>query len=435
MRASLVVSVRRVGLAAALMSTTAVASNGQLPNASAAAFAMGGNFTALARGFEAIAWNPANLGMPGRPSFSFGAAIAGGNVGLAPIDFTMLHKFSGQVVDSATRASWVQQARIAGGQRGTGDAGLTPLAFTIGPLGFQYGGSVYTSLNLSPDAWEALLFGNAGNNSGQPRTLDFTGTSVRIGAFSAGAMSLALPLPIRFTAGLLSNEHAAFAVTGKYVTGHALVLAEDNGRALASDIRLRFPLIAQDSSYNGTLGNGIGTDVSFAWSGGAWRFGVLAENVFNSFKWDTTKLAYRPGTGSLNADSSSINFDQQTYANAPTSLRDIVAAQAFAPATAVGAAFALTNSLTVTADMKMHYGGANAIVIGPKSRVGVGAEWRLLPFLPIRAGVASLTDGWQAGAGAGLRFLGFELGVSSSIRQIGAARQSGIMVGLIGIGR
>jgi hypothetical protein len=302
-------------------------------------------------------------------------------------------------------------------------------------LGFQFGGSVYTNVNLSPDAWEAVLFGNAGNNSGQPKTLDFTGTSVRVGAFSAGAVSLALPIPISFTGGILSNEHVAFAVTGKYVTGHALVVAEDNGSALANDLQLRFPLIAPDTNYNGTLGTGMGTDVSFAWSGGPLKLGVLAENVFNSFKWDTTKLAYRPGTGSFNADSSSTNFDQQIYANAPQSLRAIVAAQAFAPATAVGAALKLTKSLTVTADLKMHFGSDDAIIIGPKSRVGVGAEWRLLPFLPLRAGVASVTDGWQAGAGVGLRLLGFELGMSSSIRQIGAARQSGIMVGLIGIGR
>jgi hypothetical protein len=436
MRATIRISMRRLPLALALASIGAAPLAAQLPNASTAAFAMGGNFTAMARGFEAVAWNPANLAMPGRPFISFGAAIAGGNMGLAPIDFTTLHKFSGKVVDSATRASWIDKAKLAGGQRANIDGGLTPIAFTLGPVGFQYGGSVYTNVNLSPDAWESWLFGNAGNNGGQPKTLDFTGTSVRIGAFSAAALSYAHGIPINLTNGILPDEHAAIGVTAKYVMGHALVIAEDNGSTFGgSDILLRFPVILPDSNYNGTLGNGTGVDLSLAWSGGPWKMGVLAENVFNAFKWDTTVLAFAPGTGGFVQNSSSTNFDQQPYATAPKALRDIVAAQAFKPAVSVGAALKVTGSLTLTADMKTTLGGEEAIVVGPKSRFGIGAEWRLLPFIPLRAGVASVTDGWQAGAGVGVHLLGFEVGVASSIRRIGAAQQSGVMIGLVGIGR
>jgi hypothetical protein len=436
MRAFLRVSIRRVSLVATLASAGAASVDAQLPNASTAAFAMGGNFTAMARGFEAVAWNPANLAMPGRPFISFGAAIAGGNLGLAPIDFTTLHKFSGQVVDSATRVSWVDQAKLAGGQRAKIDAGLTPIAFTIGPVGFQFGGSVYTNVNLSPDAWESVLFGNAGRSGGQPKTLDFTGTSVRIGAFSAAALSYAHGIPINLTNGVLSDERAAIGITAKYVMGNVLVVAEDAGSTFGgSDILLRFPVILPDSNYNGTLGNGVGADLSLAWSGGPWKVGLLAENVFNAFKWDTTVLAFAPGTGVFSPDTNGTNWDQVSYNSAPKSLRDIVAAQAFKPAISVGAALKVTSSLTLTADMKTTLGGDEAIVIGPKSRFGIGAEWRVLPFLPLRAGVASVTDGWQAGAGFGVHVLGFEIGVASSIRRVGAAQESGVMIGLLGIGR
>jgi hypothetical protein len=428
---------RCVGLAGILVAIGARAANAQLPNASTAAFAMGGNFTAMARGFEAVAWNPANLAMPGRPFFSFGAVIAGGNLGLAPVDFTTLHKFSGQLVDSATRVSWIDQARLFGGERIKVDAGLTPIAFTLGPVGFQLGGSVYTNVNLSPDAWESWNFGNAGNNGGQPKTLDFTGTSVRIGAFSVAALSYAHGLPISLTNNLLSDEKVAIGVTAKYVMGNALVVAEDAGSAIgASDtLQLRVPVILPDSNYHGTLGNGVGADVSLAWSGGPWKVGMLAENVFNAFKWDTTVLAFAPGTGAFTSDTNDTNWDQVAYSSAPKNLRDIVAAQAFKPAFTIGAALKVTSSLTLTADMKKTFGGDEAIVIGPKSRFGIGAEWRVLPFIPLRAGVASVTDGWQAGAGVGVHVLGFEVGVATSIRQIGAARQSGVMIGLIGIGR
>src|SRR5207302_2979973 len=132
-------SMRRVGFSLTIATMMSAVANAQLPNASAAAFGMGGNFTAIARGYEAVAWNPANLAMPGRPAVSFGAVILGGNMGLAPIDFTALHKFSGQLIDSATRVSWIDEARLAGGQRLRADLGVTPIAFSIGPVGFQYG--------------------------------------------------------------------------------------------------------------------------------------------------------------------------------------------------------------------------------------------------------------------------------------------------------
>ena len=39
------------------------AAGAQLPNASVGAFGMAGAYTAVARGADAVAWNPANLGI------------------------------------------------------------------------------------------------------------------------------------------------------------------------------------------------------------------------------------------------------------------------------------------------------------------------------------------------------------------------------------
>jgi hypothetical protein len=432
-------SIRRVSLAAVFLSSAGVAS-AQLPNASAAAFGMAGNFTAIARGYEAVAWNPANLAMPGRPFLSVGLGIAGGSVGLDPVDVKMLHDFSGRVIDSATKASWVDNARLSGGQRVRLDGGLTPLAFSLGPIGFQVGGSAYSTVNFSADAWELFLFGNAGNSGNQPKTIDLSGTRASLGVVSAAAMSFAMPVPINLTGGLFANERAAIGITGKYVMGNSLVLIQDDGSVLGgSDLELRLPAIIPDSNYNGTLGNGTGMDLSLAWSGGPWKIGVLAENVFNTFRWDTTTLASVSGTGLFSGSSGSDNSvdfeDQQSFSAAPAALRDAVTKQQFKPAVTIGGAFNVMPSLTLTADMKTSLGGDEAIVIGPKSRFGVGAEWRVIPIIPLRAGVASVTDGWQAGAGIGVRLLGYEFGLSTSIRRRGQANESGMMFGVVGIGR
>jgi hypothetical protein len=446
MRAFLHVSARAAS-AAMILLTIPDAAPAQLPTASSAAVAMGGNFTAIARGFEAIALNPANLAMPGRPGFSLGVAIAGANAGMAPIDLNALHKFSGRLVDSVTRVSWVDQSKLAGGQRGRVDAGVTWLAMTVGPIGVQLGSTAYTNINLSPDAWESVLFGNAGRTGGQPKTLDFAGTTLRSAAFTTGGLSFALPIPINITNGILSDEHAAIGITAKGIVGHGLAVAQDDGSSIdPTNMQLRFPVVTvrtdqlvgspiPQSDYNGVAGVGVGADLAASWSGGPWRVGLLAENVFNTFKWDTTKLAFMPGTGSFTIDSSQTNFDQQAYAGAPQALRDIVDGQKYKPAISLGAALKISNALTLTGDIKKSLGSDESIIIGPRSRFGFGAEFRILPMLPLRAGIASVSDGWQAGAGFGLQVLGFELGVASTIRQIGAARQSGVMVGLVGIGR
>jgi hypothetical protein len=351
------------------------------------------------------------------------------------------------VVPQATRDEWVQQARLAGGQKIRVDGGLTYLGLSLGPVGIQAGSSFYNTMNLSPDAFEAVLLGNADPATLQPKTLDFTGTSVRIGAFSTGAASFAMGLPFKILGGTLPNEKMTIGITGKYVVGHGLVLAEDLGSTFGpGGNQLQFPTIgvrtndsltlalgAQD--YKGNAGSGMAGDVSLAWNGGPWRVGVLAENVFNAFKWDTTMLAYMPGTGTFNGAENDTDFDQQPFGAAPQALRDLVTAQKFTPAITIGGAFRLTSRLTLTADMKTVTGGDEAIVIGSKLRYGVGAEFRYIPFIPIRAGVASVTDGWQAGIGAGIHLLGLEISAATSIRRRGAATESGVMLGVIGIGR
>jgi hypothetical protein len=298
------------------------------------------------------------------------------------------------------------------------------------------------NFDLSPDAFEAAMFGNAGLNGGQAKSLNLAGTGVESAVISAAAVSFALPLPFKFTAGVLGSEHLAIGITGKYVLGNALVIAQDGGSVIgANSLTYTFPTIGpkgldSTDTYDPAtgLGTGTGADVSAAWSAGRWRVGALMENVFNSFKWDTTKLAYTTGSGYFDKDTSYSNNGEKPYGQAPVTLRNRIAAQQFKPALNVGVAFKATDFLTITADMHQQTGGDDAISIGPKNRMGVGAELRIIPFIRLRGGVASVTDGWQAGAGVGLHLLGYELGMSGSVRRRGAANEAGVMIGLVGIG-
>ena len=55
---------------AALLLLSSSQAFAQLPSFSTRSVALGGGYTASAKGFEAIAWNPALLAMPGHPGFS-----------------------------------------------------------------------------------------------------------------------------------------------------------------------------------------------------------------------------------------------------------------------------------------------------------------------------------------------------------------------------
>ena len=75
---------RAAAMAMALTLVTAASVAAQVPNASAAATGLSGAYIARARGYDAVAWNPANLGMPGNPSFSFGALALSGSTHRGP---------------------------------------------------------------------------------------------------------------------------------------------------------------------------------------------------------------------------------------------------------------------------------------------------------------------------------------------------------------
>ena len=73
----------------------------QLPQASATALGLGFNTTASARGFAALANNPAGLSMDDGPGFSLAVAAVAVETGLGPITLRDLVDYEGQLVPDA----------------------------------------------------------------------------------------------------------------------------------------------------------------------------------------------------------------------------------------------------------------------------------------------------------------------------------------------
>lgn len=409
-------------IALATLATARIAS-AQQPNASAAAYGMAGNYQAAATGGDAVAWNPAMLGVGGG-GFSLSLLSGGILTGLGPVKLTDITKFGGDTIPVATKEAWLKLIG-AGNETGGANAGLSIFALSFGPVALQAGLSGTGDANLNQDVAEAILYGNAGR-TGSPKNLSFNGSSMNGSSFATGAASVAIPLPLSLMGPL---DKISMGLTVKYVQGLAVARAQDNSSSItSSNVAVAFPVIFTDSTHVGNAGSGVGVDLGLAWNSGGTTVGATVRNVMNTFKWSTTALSSTPGTVTFDGTKNVNNFDPAPYAAAPAAMRAALEDEKFKPEIAAGIAHR-GGSYTLTADASSRVG--DGIDVSPKTHLGVGVEYRAIPLLSLRAGAAAVTDGAQAAAGLGLKLGPAEIGFGMSVRSLKNNTQYGAMVSLL----
>lgn len=376
---------------------------GQLPSASTAVLGTANNYTALARGFTAIALNPAGLGMPGNPGFSLTFLPVQVKAGLNAISLADIAALEGMTIPVATKEEWLQSVINEGSLAARAGVAVTELALSAGPIGLQISTVANVNAALGPDAVELYLFGNAGR-TGTPRDMTLEGTKGDGWAVTTAALAFGLPLP---GVGIKGGSFAAGA-TLKYTVGHAVVAVRDDGSTITADpigIALTLPSIAPVSdTFNAKNGTGMGLDLGVAWEGSTWTLSAALQNLFHTFQWELDDHAYRPGTVVADSDSTVTDFDPIAVESAPLAFRNELLAQRFGTALNLGVAFRPSDRLVVTADLRT--GGGETLVLGEGSHIGVGVELRLLSFLPLRGGFSRVSGGAVHFAGG----LGLELG-------------------------
>ena len=400
-------------IAGLLTAAFATSASAQLPSASTRALGMGDNFTAVARGYAAVSWNPAMLGLPGNPGVSLALLPVRGIAGLGPVTLKDFKDYGGQFVPTDVREQWLQHIETKGKEQGTGGADATLLALQIGRFAVQVSSLFRGVADLAPGAAELLFFGNAGR-TGEPRAFTLTNSSVRAHAESTVAASYAIPLG-KGTA----TSHTSIGITGKYTIGHFLMMGMDQGSTTTTEpsLDVNFPVVGTSTkNFDANAGNGFGLDVGFAMRRGTLTLGAVVQNVVNTFKWDQTKLVFRQGTATFDANTKVSNFDEMPFAQAPANLQALVSDSAkFKPTIGAGAAVEVSRKLTVSADFRARV-GETSIEQEPKVHAGLGAEFRFIPILPIRVGVAGVTGGFQVGGGLGLNLGPLNLAASIASR-------------------
>lgn len=426
---------RAVAVLGWLIPGAAVAQVGSpLPQSSA----MGDNYTALARGLAAPAWNPAGLGLPDNPFVSFAVFPVNFNAGLSPVTPGDLARYEGQLVPRAVRMDWLEAIDGEGGEKGTIGADVTYLALSVGNFAVSASTSVRGRVDMAPDVAEIFFFGNAGL-TGEPGDYNLEASSFEAAGISTLAVSAAIPL--RLTLGPPPDQHFAVGATLTYTVGNFLVLGQENESSLQSNplrVDVQFPLVHTEfpnDSAGRTFGDvvnngaGIGLDVGGAWQGGIFGVGVVIRNLFNTFDWDPEHLRFRDGSGIWTADTAYTSFEARDISDAPPELVErIDRLYTFSPVLAVGVTALVLPNLTVTGDVR--HALEDNLDVGTRSHVGVGAELEALSILPLRAGLAWISGGYRVSGGLGVRMGPFQLAVAGVVRKTQLGSDAGGSFGL-----
>lgn len=377
----------------------------QLPSASAAALGAGDAYTALARGFNAVAWNPAGLAMTGNPRFSMTLLPVRAVGSFGPVSLKDLKDYEGVVVPADVKEAWLQKIEEEGSQSAAFQAGVTELGLSIGSFAVHVGTQATVVADMGPGAMELLFFGNAGR-TGEPRPITGEGSA------AVGVASTTVGLSFGKTISGTPGSKLAIGVTGKYTMGHGLFVATDAGTNItASPIagEVLFPTVMPitDEDRGATInnGNGIGFDLGLGLERGPWTFGFAVQNVFHTFKWDASNFEFQRNYWNIDTDSS----DTETYPlESSPELTRIIEDLRFKPVIAAGAAWKPAGRITLSGDLRMRT-DEDGLEGGPKRFLGLGAEFRVLPGLPLRVGGASTSEGTMLTAGAGLSIGFFNL--------------------------
>jgi hypothetical protein len=243
---------------------------------------------------------------------------------------------------------------------------------------------------------QVLLFGNAGR-TGSPANISLQGSAVNGFGVTTAGLSFGIPLSA-------ASGSMAVGATLKYSVGQGLVVGRDQGGTITGDpvkVDLKFPIIMlpeEDQKFNN--GSGVGIDLGFQAQRGKASFAAAVLNAFNTFKWKTDGLVYRPVTVLFDGNDSSSDADEQPVANAPALLLTAIDDMKFNPIISAGVGYDVTPAFTVSADFRNRLGDGMAVT--PKMHLGAGAEYRGLKVLHVRGGASIITDGIELAGGASL---------------------------------
>ncbi len=405
----------------------------QLPDPSTRALGMGDAYTSLARGYEAVAWNPAMLAAVGRPAFSIDLPHVNLEFGSNSYGLSDVQKYAHAFLNDADKATLLGKIKDSTLTLRS-FVGAAPFGFSVGPFALLVGTAGQMNVGVGKDAVRLALYGNAPRpGSSSPFTAE--GSNGRAWAATTIAGSFAWPFRIPL-------GHLSVGATYKYVIGHFIGSAADLGTQVAFN-----PLFsateAGETVYTnydshcgnfnpfttgmcgGQAGKGYGVDLGGALQlfGRGITLSAVLVNAIGKMTWDQNRLFY---ARTVRADSQLASGSVVTVADTQLTLKTaaqiaadpsarklesaLLANADFSRLLRLGAALR-NGPLTVAGDMQLRL--EQGLDQQPGQLVSAGAEYRVLGFLPLRAGGSwDFAGATMIGGGDGLQGFGINFDVS-----------------------
>jgi len=398
----------------------------QLTAPGASSFGLAGSYAARARGYEASYWNPANLALPGAPSWSLGIVGANATVNNNSLSYSQISSLYGEFIDDETKSAILADIRSSDLDRFQvgGVLGASALAASIWRFGFGVSAIGVGDLQVSPDAAELILFGNVGEDgTGKDFLLAGDGDG---SVFSNLYVSYAQP----FSFAALEGMDFSVGASVNYGIAHALALVFDEGSTFTADPLVLDSELRIIASTGSDAGRMWAFDLGAAMDWSNWTFGLALQNAFANVSWnvDDFELSLVEGradiTGGVLTDTTvaypDLTPEQQQQvrhkldsADQPKRLR-------------MAGLYRLGQKWTFSADYAQLLGGT--LREQWNWSLSAGAETTLVSWLPLRAGLAS--DFSQVALAVGLGVFVGPVHVDLSYSSLTLAQGGGSIVSL-----
>lgn len=355
---------------------------------SARSLGMAGSYTIIAKDVEAAFWNPANLGLYGRPGFSLSLFSVSASVKNNSFSLGDYNTYVGDFWDSQEKQRILESIPSEGLKLDL-DAGVNCLGFSAGNFALTVVGDGWANLKIAKNPFEFLLFGNqlndtvsASDSKGEAWAITSINLSYGQNLYHTKRSEFALGLTFKYLIGWLyyrvtqSKGDIYFQEQGVNGLGDFAIQSAEGGRGFAIDLASTYRF--KDN----------------------WRWAVCINNLFSHMKWDrkTEERGYHFQIDTLNMEG--LDNDSVTVASDYT--KKIGSFSTKLPIVIRTGFGKIGKKLSWSLDAKefIYKGAVNSTYF----ETSLGAEYKLFKWLPLRSGV-SLAKGkyFSLSGGMGLK--------------------------------
>ncbi|MFQ5605115.1 MAG: DUF5723 family protein [bacterium] len=358
----------------------------------ARSMAMGGAYSALARGVESPVWNPANLALSTKRTYRFNLISVGMNFHNNSFNKKQYDLYNGSFLSQQDKQD-ILSSIPAEGVKVDFDTEVQALGFAVRNFAFTASALAASDIAFSKDIVELALNGNEFGRLYEVGDTYGEGWGVSSFALSGG-YPFKVPYFSEFTVGA-SVKYLRGHAYGKVIEARSSVLTNIDGIHSSGRIVI-------DHSLGG---NGLALDIgSAATLGNQWSFSFGLTNLFSRISWSTDNERF---TYTFEGDSVTVQkIEESEIDSVVVNSDETVSIGSFTSGLPVQIKMGVARfmgKMTFSLDYRQGFSQAPGVSTTPE--IALGSEIRYFNFFPVRAGLSlGGKRGFSAAAGFAFDF-------------------------------